>query len=698
MGAAAELHRHPGHIDDTHHIGIFLAEHRHSTSRLGLIDRHLLHLEAVSLSDPTVDQGLDLSQLLRGDRTRAMEVEAESIEVHQRTGLTDAWIHHLLEGGLQQMGRRVIRLGMTTTGAVHLSMDGVPQRQLTAFESAGMNKHVTRATHRLDRHDQISTAEDAAIPHLTATLPVEGRGVQHDLHRISGGGRRGRLAVHHQGLHAAGVLQHRIAPKCRGLLVRCHLLDRILEGEIKAHGCGLGSLPLFLHGGLESRKVHREPMLLGDLLGELQREAIGVVKLEGLSAADLHRLSSQHLRQQLLAALEGFQEAGLLPAQLREDHLLPVDHAGVSALQQVNRRFPHRHQKRFVDAQQTSMAHHAAQQTAQDVAAAQVAGGDAIADQLGDGTAVIADHLQRRLALVVELVVVDPRQISGRLDQRKDQIGFVVVGNLLQDLGHPLEAHAGVDVAVGQRREVALGVAVVLHEHQVVELDKTVVVLEIDAVIPQLGLEVVVDLRARATGASGARGPEVVGFIHADDPFGIHPHHIPPDLFGFVVLPEHTHHQIPGINAIHLGAEFPGPLNRLLLEVIPKREVAEHLKKCVMPSRAAHVLDVVGADALLRTGGSRRGSLLLAQKNRLERQHSRNGEQHRWVVGNQRSAGHPLVAALGIEVQESLTDLLSAAGRRRCRRRRCGGGHGRKWGSSGHDRLRAAGTLACPAR
>ena len=30
-----------------------------------------------------------------------------------------------------------------------------------------------------------------------------------------------------------------------------------------------------------------------------------------------------------------------------------------------------------------------------------------------------------------------------------------------------------------------------------------------------------------------------------------------------------------------------------------------------------------------------RGSLLLAQEYRLERQHSRNGEQHRWVFGNQ---------------------------------------------------------------
>ena len=304
-------------------------------------------------------------------------------------------------------------------------------------------------------------------------------------------------------------------------------------------------------------------------------------------------------------------------------------------LQQSNRRLAHGDEEGFVDAQQSAMAHHPAQQAPQDVAAAQVAGGDAIADQLRHRTAVITDHLQRRLALVVEMVVIDPRQIRGRLDQRKDQIGFVVVWHLLQDLGHPLKAHPGIDVAVGQRREGALRVAVVLHEHQVVELDETVVVLEIDALIPELGFEVVINLRAGATGAGRAGGPEVVGLIHADDPLGVHPHHIAPDLLGFVVFPEDAHHQVLGVDAVNAGAELPGPLNRLLLEVIPKREVAEHLEKGVMPGRAPRA---TSSQKCIRTNDIEnvgRGSLLLAQKNRLERQHSRNGEQHRWVFGNQ---------------------------------------------------------------
>ena len=61
-----------------------------------------------------------------------------------------------------------------------------------------------------------------------------------------------------------------------------------------------------------------------------------------------------------------------------------------------------------------------------------------------------------------------------------------------------------------------------------------VVVLEIDALIPELGFEVVIDLRAGTTGAGGAGGPEVVSLVHADNPLRVHTHHIAPDVLGFV--------------------------------------------------------------------------------------------------------------------------------------------------------------------
>ena len=95
MGATAEFHRHSRHVDNAHHIGVLLTKHGHSASSLGLVDRHLLHLELMGIGDPAVDQNLNTLQLLGAHSPRAMEVETQTIEVHQRSGLANAWIHHL---------------------------------------------------------------------------------------------------------------------------------------------------------------------------------------------------------------------------------------------------------------------------------------------------------------------------------------------------------------------------------------------------------------------------------------------------------------------------------------------------------------------------------------------------------------------------------------------------------------------------
>src|SRR3974377_570274 len=62
--------------------------------------------------------------------------------------------------------------------------------------------------------------------------------------------------------------------------------------------------------------------------------------------------------------------------------------------------------------------------------------------------------------------------------------------------------------------------------------------------------------------------------------------------------------------------QLPSVSNRILLEVVAKRKISQHLEKRVMPIRESHVLQIVvlppGAHALL---GSRRAEIIA----RLER-------------------------------------------------------------------------------
>ena len=70
-------------------------------------------------------------------------------------------------------------------------------------------------------------------------------------------------------------------------------------------------------------------MLFGDLLGEFNREAEGVIELKGLLSRDLLGFGRQHLCQQLFAPLQGFQEAGLFPLQLGANHRTPLLELGI---------------------------------------------------------------------------------------------------------------------------------------------------------------------------------------------------------------------------------------------------------------------------------------------------------------------------------------------------------------------------------
>src|SRR3546814_13192825 len=81
--------------------------------------------------------------------------------------------------------------------------------------------------------------------------------------------------------------------------------------------------------------------------------------------------------------------------------------------------------------------------------------------------------------------------------------------------------------------------------------------------------------------------------------------------------------------------ELPGVGDRILLEVVAKAEVAEHLEKRVVPRRVADVLEIVvlatGAHAFLRAGSARVGTLVLPGEHVLELHHAGVGEQQRRI-------------------------------------------------------------------
>ena len=121
-------------------------------------------------------------------------------------------------------------------------------------------------------------------------------------------------------------------------------------------------------------------------------------------------------------------------------------------------------------------------------------------------------------------------------------VDLVDVLDALQQRGHPLEAHAGVDVL---RRQVAPDVEVdlgahggelVLHEDEVPDLEVAVLVGDRAALDAVLGAAVVVDLRAGSAGAGDAHRPVVVLGVAALDAVEREADDLVPDVERLVVV------------------------------------------------------------------------------------------------------------------------------------------------------------------
>ena len=275
---------------------------------------------------------------------------------------------------------------------------------------------------------------------------------------------------------------------------------------------------------------------------------------------------------------------------------------------------------------------------------------------------MVGDHLVRRAA-VAHRVGAGQRHRSA--DQRLEHVDVVIVGLALQHGGDALEAHAGVDRGPRQVEARGLVDLLVLHEDEVPDLDPAVAVLVRAArrAARDVRAVVVEDLRARAAGAGVAHGPEIVRRADPDDPPLVQPGDLAPQLERLVVLGVDRGQEPVLGQAVLLGDQVPGELDRQRLEVVAEAEIAQHLEEGVVPGGVADIVEVVvlaaGAHAFLRGHRPVVGPLLDAGEHVLELHHAGIGEQQgRVVVRHQRRGGHDLVAVPAEILEEGRADLV----------------------------------------
>ncbi len=503
---------------------------------------------------------------------------------------------------------------------------------------------LARAEHVEDRQLPAVDLEHAGVADLAAALRVERRGVELHVARA--------VAVGHPGDRL--LLEVLVAREARRLPQPAHELG----GAGAARGAGPPGRAgaLLAHELLEAGLAHAHAVLGGDLERHLEREAVGVVELEGGRLVELP--GREPPLQELEPGLERAPEPGLLRTDPLEDVLALVAQLGVAHVDVARQEGP-------LDAQAPTVLDRAAHHAAQDVAALLVGGHDAVGDEEGHRAGVVGEDGQRAV-----LGLGDRGELAPELHERRELVGLEDRLDPLQDRGHPVEAEARVDVLRGQRRQGPDRVLVELHEHEVPELEEALVLPARKVVRGAEGHAAVeVELRAGTAGAGRPRLPEVLRARQRDDPAGRDPDGLPGGdrlLVGaeaeLLVAREDRDPDVLRAEAEAVQREVPGELDRPGLEVVAEGEVPEHLEERQVPGGGPDVLDVGRAEALLRGGQPRRRRALLTGEVGLERVHARGGEQDRGVVGrrHERARG-PARMPPGLEEgQERLTDLVGA--------------------------------------
>ena len=668
MGAAAELHTVAAHVHHAHDIAVFFSKEGGGAGLAGLVDGHFLCLNGQALQNGLVDRVLHLLQLLGRDGGEMGKVKAQEVRLHQRSGLMHMIAQHVAQGLLQQMGGAV---GTADGGAAGLVVDGgdrVAQLQVPGEELAVVHELAALVFQDVvDLETGLADAQRAVVTHLAAHLGVENGLVQYDDGLGPGGDLLPELAVGHDGqdLRLAGgiVIAHKF-----GL---GHVLAELDAGPAQiAQGlAGLaGAHTLLLHELLEAGLVHTHALVGTHLHGQIHGEAVGVIELEGVGAGEgalpFRLMLGQQIGKDLHAGVDGLGEVLLLGLDDAHDvgHLVPQ--LGILALVLLHNGLHDLVEEGLVHAQELAMAGGAAQQAAQHVAAALVGGQNAVADHEDAAADMVGDDAQGHVHLMA-LAVVGAGQLAHLVGDVHDRVHIEEGLHILADNGQALQAHAGVDVLLLEFGIVVLAVVVKLGEDVVPHLDIAVAVAahrtgRLAAAV--LLAAVIIDLGAGAAG-TGAMLPEVVLLAEAEDALRGDADLLVPDLPGLIVVHIDGGIEPVGIQAHPLGRgqELPAPGDGLVLKVVAKGEVAQHLKIGAVAVGLADVLDIAGTDALLAGADPVARGLLLALEIGLHGRHAGVNEQKaRIVLGDQREAGQAQMALALKEREKHLPQLVQS--------------------------------------
>ncbi len=410
------------HLQHAYVLAVLLAEQRHRAELERFLHAHVVDFGRVVGAHLLVDLAFDDRQVLGADRREVREVETQAIGGDQRALLLHVGAQHFAQGGMQQVGGRVVEDGGAAALAIDLAGQHIADLQAALGELAHVPMELARELLGVaDVHLHAGAGQGAVVTDLATGLGVERSLVgQHD-DVITGLGTLHRAAVLENGDHGEVVGLQAVIPEEDGRLERGDQIGRQGHATTELAGRARG-LALGVHCGVEALDVHGQVTLARDVLGEIEREAVGVVQAERIHAGD-HAVADlgRDVVENLHARIQRFSKTLFLGLQGAHDGVDLGRQFGIGHAHLLDQGRHQLAEERLAHAQHPAVAQCAADDTAQHVTAAFVGRQHAIDDQERTGTDVVGDHAQR---LVFQ--VGGAGQLGGLADQGLEQVDLIV--------------------------------------------------------------------------------------------------------------------------------------------------------------------------------------------------------------------------------------------------------------------------------
>src|SRR5918999_228765 len=190
---------------------------------------------------------------------------------------------------MQQMGRRMIECRGLPKSGIDLGLDPVAAFKLPDLQGAKMNMHTALLLCVTDMKYALRTPQITGIPDLSAPFCIEGAPVEHHDPLLACFYNLSRFTIDKQAGHVALRRHPLIAGEFKiAWEAQRGLQNRYIPPTIKL-ARRPSALTLSRHLPLETFHIQRQSTLPGDVCGQLDGEAIGIIELKYIFTRD-HRV------------------------------------------------------------------------------------------------------------------------------------------------------------------------------------------------------------------------------------------------------------------------------------------------------------------------------------------------------------------------------------------------------------------------